>query len=148
MGREIKRVPMDFNFPLGASYADAMYTAHRESCDLDDHDECETRREPPVGDGWQLWQTVSDGPISPVFKTPDELIAWMSEPVPVSERTAWRPEAYPPNPWARGWRRETAEWFVKSAGWMPSMVVVGGKVLTTDEIVEVAQGRVATTDAA
>ena len=136
MGREIKRVPMDFNFPLGASYVDAMYTAHRESCDLDDHDECETRREPPVGDGWQLWQTVSDGPISPVFATPDELIAWMSEPVPVSKRTAGRPEAYPPYPWARGWRRETAEWFVKSVGWMPSMVVVGGKVLTTDEMVE------------
>lgn len=38
------------------------------------------REEPPEGDGWQLWQTVSDGPISPVFSTADELIDWMCQP--------------------------------------------------------------------
>lgn len=37
--------------------------------------------EPPEGDGWQLWQTVSEGgPISPVFATPEELATWMSSP--------------------------------------------------------------------
>lgn len=37
--------------------------------------------EPPAGDGWQLWETVSEGsPISPVFVTADELAAWMSDP--------------------------------------------------------------------
>lgn len=37
--------------------------------------------EPPTGDGWQLWETVSEGsPISPVFATSDELAAWMSDP--------------------------------------------------------------------
>lgn len=136
MGRKIKRVPMDFNFTLGKSYADAMYDAHCESCALDDHDECERSYEPPKGEGWQLWQTVSDGPISPVFATPDELVAWMSQPVPMSERKSWRPEAYPPNPWAQGWKRETAEQFVKSVGWMPSGMMIGGKMLTTDEVVE------------
>lgn len=39
------------------------------------------RTEPPEGDGWQLWQTVSEGgPISPVFATPEELAEWMSSP--------------------------------------------------------------------
>lgn len=34
--------------------------------------------EPPAGDGWQLWETVSEGsPITPVFATPDELARFM-----------------------------------------------------------------------
>lgn len=33
--------------------------------------------EPPTGDGWQLWETTSEGsPQSPVFATPGELAAW------------------------------------------------------------------------
>lgn len=33
--------------------------------------------EPPEGEGWQLWETVSEGsPISPVFATADELADW------------------------------------------------------------------------
>jgi hypothetical protein len=37
--------------------------------------------DPPEGDGWQLWQTVSEGgPISPVFATQEELARWMSSP--------------------------------------------------------------------
>ena len=36
--------------------------------------------EPPKGEGYQLWETTSDGsPISPVFKTEDELCAWAAE---------------------------------------------------------------------
>lgn len=39
------------------------------------------REEPPAGDGWQLWETVSEGaPISPVFATADDLATWMSDP--------------------------------------------------------------------
>lgn len=35
------------------------------------------RTEPPTGDGYQLWQTCSEGsPISPVFTSLDELCAW------------------------------------------------------------------------
>lgn len=38
--------------------------------------------EPPTGDGWQLWETVSEGsPISPAFATADDLATWMSDPV-------------------------------------------------------------------
>lgn len=37
--------------------------------------------EPPTGDGWQLWQTVSEGsPISPVFAAPEDLAWWMASP--------------------------------------------------------------------
>lgn len=36
--------------------------------------------EPPTGDGWQLWETVSEGsPISPVFTTPELLARWLAE---------------------------------------------------------------------
>lgn len=35
--------------------------------------------EPPEGDGYQLWESVSEGsPCSPVFKTKPELAAWLS----------------------------------------------------------------------
>lgn len=35
--------------------------------------------EPPAGDGWQLWETVSEGsPISPVFASDVELAEWMT----------------------------------------------------------------------
>ncbi|WP_304452874.1 hypothetical protein [Nocardiopsis sp. YSL2] len=44
------------------------------------HEEWE-RTGPPEGDGWQLWETVSEGsPISPVFPTADALAGWMSHP--------------------------------------------------------------------
>lgn len=37
--------------------------------------------EPPTGDGWQLWETVSEGsPISPAFPTSGALVMWMSDP--------------------------------------------------------------------
>ncbi len=38
------------------------------------------KEEPPTGDGWQMWETVSEGsPISPVFRTPAELARWLTE---------------------------------------------------------------------
>lgn len=43
------------------------------------HDEWE-RIEPPTGDGWQLWETTSEGsPQSPVFATFEELCEWCAE---------------------------------------------------------------------
>src|SRR5690606_7531262 len=39
-----------------------------------------TETEPPAGDGWQLWETTSEGsPSSPVFKTPEDLAAWCAQ---------------------------------------------------------------------
>ncbi|WP_141747603.1 hypothetical protein [Streptomyces nanshensis] len=36
---------------------------------------------PPEGEGWQLWETVTEGsPISPVFASADALADWMSDP--------------------------------------------------------------------
>lgn len=35
------------------------------------------RTDPPTGEGWQLWETVSEGsPLSPVFQTPNALAEW------------------------------------------------------------------------
>ena len=43
------------------------------------HEEWE-RIEPPTGDGYQLWETTSEGsPSSPVFATFDELCEWCAE---------------------------------------------------------------------
>lgn len=61
---------------------------------------------PPTGEGWQLWETVSEGsPISPVFKTADELVDWMVQHSHFS--------------------REAAEHFVHGPGWAPSGVDLG-----------------------
>lgn len=36
--------------------------------------------EPPTGNGWQMWETTSEGsPISPVFATPEELARWLAD---------------------------------------------------------------------
>ncbi len=148
MGREIKRVPMDFYFPLDASWADAEYDRHVALCDQEDHDDCELPHLEgiPNGEGWQLWQTVSDGPISPVFATAEELIDWMCKPVPKwkQQKDTWRRDpdpSYPDMPWAQGWRREIAEPFVKRCGWAPSMVVMDGRVMDgATAMVEAQQG--------
>ena len=63
--------------------------------------------QPPTGPGWQVWETVSEGsPISPVFATPEELIEWLVR---------------------DGYSRTAAESFV-SSGWVPSGVIVDGKM--------------------
>lgn len=59
---------------------------------------------PPEGDGWQCWETTSEGsPISPVFATADELVAWLVREEGCSEEAARR--------------------FVETK-WAPSMVMV------------------------
>jgi hypothetical protein len=62
--------------------------------------------EPPKGDGWQLWETVTEGsPISPVFATSDALAAWMSDP---ERGRHWVPQ-------------EVAAKFIAD-GWAPSFI--------------------------
>jgi hypothetical protein len=40
-----------------------------------------TREDPPTGEGWQLWETITDGsPISPVFDTAQGLARWLTTP--------------------------------------------------------------------
>lgn len=36
--------------------------------------------EPPIGEGWQMWETTSEGsPMSPIFSTPEELAQWLTD---------------------------------------------------------------------
>jgi len=73
----------------------------------------------PTGEGWQVWQTVSEGaPVSPVFATAEELIDYLVEGGDEWDRK--RGEG--------GCSREAAESFVKGSGWVPSMVSDGCKL--------------------
>jgi hypothetical protein len=37
-------------------------------------------KEPPTGEGWQMWETTSEGsPMSPVFAAPEELAKWLAD---------------------------------------------------------------------
>lgn len=36
--------------------------------------------DPPKGEGFQLWETITEGsPLSPVFDTPEELTKWLAD---------------------------------------------------------------------
>lgn len=56
---------------------------HGMTWDTEEHKQlCEDWEpvEPPVGEGWQLWENTTEGsPMSPVFATPEELIAFVVE---------------------------------------------------------------------
>jgi hypothetical protein len=67
--------------------------------------------DPPQGEGWQLWETVSEGsPVSPVFAAAEELAHWMSS--PAYTWGAVKTDADRPT-------YETALRFVR-AGWAPT----------------------------
>lgn len=66
--------------------------------------------EPPSGEGWQLWETVTEGsPISPVFPDAEELAQWLTTPA-----ACWGTMRQPMT-------IEQARGFV-GAGWAPSMI--------------------------
>ena len=86
------------------------------------HDDIENgvwkKTEPPKGEGWQMWGTVSEGsPITPVFATADELIDYM-----VEGKAKWGA--------VDSYSREAAEAFVKGPGWAPSFVGIGNKLVS------------------
>lgn len=76
---------------------------------------------PPEGEGWQLWETVSEGsPISPVFASAEELARWMSSPAyswGATKTAADRPSY------------EGALRFVQQ-GWAPTGVVTSAGVVS------------------
>lgn len=89
MGRKLMRVPMDFDYPIGAIwwgyiapesdylFKHAKCTATREELTDLLYEKWFKSTEPPEGDGYQLWETTSEGsPQSPVFKTIDELCTY------------------------------------------------------------------------
>jgi hypothetical protein len=53
MGREVKRVPLDY-----------------------EHD---GNPEPTKGKGWQMWTTTEERPMSPVFNSPQQLARWLTD---------------------------------------------------------------------
>ena len=93
VNRELKRVPLDFNWPLDKVWPGYLHSHCTEDCD-----ECKEFAKilsiplldhgcpdfpilhPPTGEGYQLWETTSEGsPISPIFKTIEELCKWLGE---------------------------------------------------------------------
>lgn len=106
MGREVKRVPLDFDYPLDKvwygyqiTFCHEDYTEGCARCrefarvmgipmiefDFAPDEPCPDWRnhfkvDPPTGEGFQLWETTTEGaPVSPVFKTAEELAAWCEE---------------------------------------------------------------------
>jgi hypothetical protein len=64
------------------------------------------KEDPPTGEGWQLWETVSEGsPVSPVCPTKEAFVEWL-----VKED---------------GYSRSAAEKFC-DVGWVPSGLIVQG----------------------
>lgn len=118
MGREIKRVSLDFDYPGGM--------VKRWHTVLGEGVERHLRREPPEGEGWQVWETVSEegSPVSPVFATAEGLALYLSE-----KGDSWHQEragrGIPQGPLPT---YEQALAFVK-AGWAPSAVFSGGRLL-------------------
>lgn len=95
MSREVRRVPTDFRWPTSKVWSG--YT------------------EPPTGDGYQLWETVSEGsPVSPVFEDREGLAWWMT-----TEAAGL----------ARADSMAAALRFI-DAGWAPTGVMVGGHYRT------------------
>lgn len=77
--------------------------------------------EPPAGEGWQVWETVSEGsPISPVFTDREGLIRWLMSPA-----YTWGT--------SRPLTREQAENFTESA-WAPTGFIVDGEVIPGDQM--------------
>lgn len=89
----------------GYTYRDAEHAAAAEAWEPSD---------PPMGDGWQVWETVSEGsPITPVFASAVGLIDHL---VHVGA-------------WDKKWSREAAESFVNHDAWAPSLMVTNGQFI-------------------
>lgn len=89
---------------------------HVPNAELEARIEAWTRTEPPAGEGWQLWQTVSEGgPVSPVFVSPEDLARWISTPGPEWGRAS---TTY-----------ETALKWITESGWAPSAMMIGEQMV-------------------
>jgi hypothetical protein len=140
MGREVRRVPLDFSLPVGTTWPGfllANYLPKCAMCDGDgwlgkDYGDCpdcqghgniatvEQRAilEVPTGEGWQVWETVSEGsPITPVFATDKDLIDWLVTEGTHTEDSPWTKRTQ----WDEPFRRSAAEEFVR-IGSAPSFV--------------------------
>lgn len=76
----------------------------------------------PEGDGWQLWETVGDSPMSPVFATADELADWMTT----------NPWMMNPNLYGESLvtsTRDVAERFIAAGSSFGSFAIIGGQFM-------------------
>lgn len=89
-------------------------------------------QEPPDGDGWQLWETVSEGsPITPVFATPELLAEFCAKHQFDEGRRQTSGELW--NILAGGTEKLSREqWleFIAGPGWAPSSVYVDGDIMS------------------
>lgn len=78
---------------------------------------------PPAGEGWQLWETVSEGsPISPVFDTPEKLAQWLA----AGGVGKWRMNQTTYDQWLK----------MITVGWCPSAMTVNGKFIEGEKIAD------------
>ncbi len=76
------------------------------------------RTEPPAGEGWQMWETTSEGsPISPVFATPEELARWLAG----TGASSFGSDTATYEQWLR---------MIKVPGWAPGAVIIGGAAMS------------------
>ena len=93
MGREVKRVPIDFDWPVNKVWIGFLMSPCNDDCEgckkfaeimgfeISDYG-CPTLDflAPPKGEGWQMWEDTSEGsPISPAFETPEKLAQWLTD---------------------------------------------------------------------
>ncbi|USN13952.1 hypothetical protein KABACHOK_01160 [Brevundimonas phage vB_BpoS-Kabachok] len=110
MDRVIREAGESWDCPNPDCHAGAVYDSAQIKAALD----AWVRVEPPEGEGWQMWQTVSDGPISPVFSTPEVLADYMSLSLRYSDGLS-----------AKQWLQ-----FITGPGWAPSAGgISGGDIL-------------------
>lgn len=107
MGREVKRVDLGFSHPINTAWPGYLPPEELPDDEIDWWD-THGKVDPTPGEGYQLWETVSEGsPISPVFATADELAEWMASPA-----YTWH---------GSGLSKETYLSFI-AEGWAPSFM--------------------------
>jgi len=75
--RDLRKVPLDFKWDLNK-----VWWGYKRECGTEDCEGCEYCKdvEPPTGEGFQLWESVSEGsPVSPVFDTKEKLCRWLAD---------------------------------------------------------------------
>lgn len=136
MGREVKRVPLDFDWPIGqiwVGYKLSLCQAADENCDIchryaiikqlgkTEYSTLECPKldnEPPDGDGYQLWETTTEGsPMSPVFATAEELAQWLTD----NKASAFADMTLGYDTWLK---------FINGNGYAPSAVAINGVLVS------------------
>jgi len=154
MGREIRKVPANWQHPKTAKWNprlqkeeeqyeplyDDRESALKEFAEAIDyhgggptsHTYVDFEEQEPTW--WQVYETVSEGtPVTPPFATREELVEYLVENGDFWDQHRAKGSIggfrMPCGPWSRN----AAESFVMGAGWAPSLVVDGGKVMSGAE---------------